>query len=215
MRAVIVQFLPGQEAGHALASVLFGAVNPSAKLPLSFPADDAQTWLTAGGASAYPGLKQPGAAEPRYVTVYSDGLQMGYRWFDAVGEAPLFAFGFGLSYTSFQLTDLKAEAGEVAATITNTGTRHGGAVAQLYLGFPEVAAEPPQQLKGFSKQLLAPGQSARVRFALTRRDLSVWDVATHAWAVVAGTFRVHVGLSSRDPDALVGSFDVRDEYDLG
>ncbi len=209
VRAVIVQFLPGQEAGHALASVLFGEVNPSAKLPLSFPADDAQTWLTSGGVSAYPGEEQPGTAEPRFIATYSEGLQMGYRWFDATGQEPLFAFGFGLSYTSFKLSNLEAAAGEVSATLSNTGTVEGASVVQLYLGFPEAAGEPPLQLKGFSKQKLAAGQSVRIRFALTRRDLSVWDLSVHAWAIATGTFRVHVGLSSRDPEALLGSFDVR------
>ena len=133
---------------------------------------------------------------------------MGYRWYDAHKVAPAFAFGHGLSYSTFALSGLKASADSVSATVTNTGDRAGATVVQLYLGFPEDAGEPPQQLKGFSKQPLKPGQSADVTFKLSERDRSIWDVGTHAWAEAKGTFTATVGLSSRDPKALVGSFDV-------
>ena len=86
VRAVLVQFMPGQASGDALAALLLGDANPSGKLPLSFPAADNQTWLAQPGAAAYPGTEQPGTAEPRYVANYSEGLLMGYRWFDATGE---------------------------------------------------------------------------------------------------------------------------------
>ena len=208
VKAVLVQILPGQEAGHALASILFGNVNPSGKLPLSFPADDTQTWLAAGGDSSYPGIEQPGTQEPRYIATYSEGLLMGYRWFDSHKLTPLFPFGAGLSFTTFTLTDLHSSSRQegVRVTLTNTGKLAGATVVQLYLGFPAAAGEPPQQLKGFNKMYLEPGEAVSVTFALSVRDVSVWDVASHSWVEAKGRFTVSVGLSSRDPHALVGSF---------
>ena len=206
VQGVVVQFLPGQAAGAALASLLVGDTNPSGKLPVSFPARENQTWLQ--GAGMWPGAEQPGTAEPRFVASYSEELEMGYRWFDAHSEAPLAEFGAGLSYTTFGFSALAAAAVAVSCTVTNTGAVAGREVAQLYLGFPAAAGEPPKQLRGFEKTaLLAPGESVVLRFDLTERDLSIYDVVAAAWVKQRGVFKVFVGSSSRRLP-LTGSFTV-------
>jgi beta-glucosidase len=189
--AILQAWYPGQQDGAAVASVLFGDVNPSGKLPITFPAADTDT--PANTPAQYPGVDG--------VATYSEGLQVGYRWFDAQGRTPLFPFGHGLSYTTFAYSDLKVRntGGGATATFTvrNTGHREGAEVAQLYLGFPAAAGEPPRQLKGFSRVSLRPGQSQRVTIRLDARDFSVWDTGRHAWQPVRGGFTVSVGGSSR------------------
>ncbi|GLY43678.1 glycosyl hydrolase [Amycolatopsis sp. NBRC 101858] len=189
--AILQAWYPGQQDGAAVAGVLFGDVNPSAKLPITFPAADADT--PANTAAQFPGVN--GVAE------YSEGLQVGYRWFDAQGRTPLFPFGYGLSYTTFAFSGLSVHNTGHGATATftvrNTGKRAGAEVAQLYLGFPPAAGEPPRQLKGFSRVELAPGQARRVTIDLDARDFSVWDTGSHAWQPVKGGFTVQVGDSSR------------------
>jgi beta-glucosidase len=189
--AILQAWYPGQQDGAAVASVLFGDVNPSAKLPITFPAADADT--PANTAARFPGVN--GVAE------YSEGLQVGYRWFDAQGKEPLFPFGYGLSYTTFAFSGLSVRSAGDGATATftvrNTGHRAGAEVAQLYLGFPAAAGEPPRQLKGFSRVELAPGQSRRVTIHLDARAFSVWNAGSHAWTPVKGGFTVQVGDSSR------------------
>ncbi|WP_254896928.1 glycoside hydrolase family 3 C-terminal domain-containing protein [Amycolatopsis sp. Hca4] len=189
--AILQAWYPGQQDGAAVAGVLFGDVNPSAKLPITFPAADADT--PANTPAQFPGTNG--------VATYSEGLQIGYRWFDAQGREPLFPFGHGLSYTTFAYSDLSVRTTGDGATATftvrNTGHRAGAEVAQLYLGFPAAAGEPPRQLKGFERVSLAPGQARRVTIRLDARAFSVWDTATHAWRPARGTFTVSVGGSSR------------------
>jgi beta-glucosidase len=120
---------------------------------------------------------------------------VGYRWYDAKGEKPLFPFGHGLSYTTFRYGDLQASRDAVRVRVTNTGRRAGTEVAQLYLGLPASADEPPSQLKGFQKVRLSPGQTATVTFRLDARALSAWD---GTWRVRPGIYKVAVGSSSRD-----------------
>jgi beta-glucosidase len=130
---------------------------------------------------------------------YSEQLLVGYRWYDAHGVTPAFPFGHGLSYTTFAYSGLIASAAGASVTVTNSGRVAGQEVVQLYLGFPEAAGEPPQQLKAFGKTIaLAPGESATITLALTEREFSFWDVDTHAWVVAKGTHKVGVGASSRD-----------------
>jgi beta-glucosidase len=203
VKAIIVQFLPGQASGTALASLLFGDANPGAKLPVSFPAAENQTWLSS--AAMWPGAPQPGTSEPRFVATYSEELEMGYRWFDARGEVPLWEFGAGLSYTTFGFSGLAAAATGVSCTVTNTGALHGAEVAQLYIGFPDASGEPPKLLRGFEKVALEPGASVVARFNLTDRDLSIFDAVSRGWVKQHGEFRVYVGSSSRKLP-LVGSF---------
>jgi beta-glucosidase len=195
---IVEAWYPGEEDGNVVADILFGAVNPSGKLPITFP--KALNELPASTAEQYPGAD--GAVH------YSEGLFVGYRHYDAKNIAPLFPFGFGLSYTTFEFRNLKLSRRVVSAKtpatlnveadVRNTGKRAGAEVAQLYLEFPANAGEPPKQLKGFQKIMLQPGQTGHVRFAIAAPALSYWDVKDHAWKVAPGKFEVFVGSSSRD-----------------
>ena len=199
---IIETWRPGQVDGTATAHLLFGDVNPSGKLPLTFPASSDQS--LSADPNRYPGVN--GTEE------YSEGLNIGYKWFDAHGYTPLYPFGFGLSYTQFQFSGLsltpanargldanRAPNRVVAvahARVTNTGSRAGTEVAQLYLGDPASTGEPMRQLRGFQPVTLAPGQSQVVTFPLTARDLAYWDTGSHSWTVAPGTYQVYVGDSS-------------------
>jgi len=185
--AVVVAFLPGQEEGNAIADILFGSVNPSGKLPVTFPNKENEVNFRQD--------EYPGVGQQEY---YREQLNVGYRWYATHQVTPRFAFGFGLSYTTFSLSGLTITGRQVASQLKNTGSVGGAEVVQLYLGFPSSAGEPPIQLKGFNKVFLAPGASQTVSFTLTNRDLSIWNVGTHSWMVVSGNFTVYVGTSSQD-----------------
>jgi beta-glucosidase len=138
---------------------------------------------------------------------YTEKLEIGYRWYDAHDVKPAFCFGHGLSYTNFTYRMIDISSTSVMVEVMNSGTKHSGAeVAQLYLGFPAAAGEPPKQLKGFHKtEVLAPGAKTTITFVLADRDMSIWDTSAHDWSIVEGEFTVHVGSSSRDI-RLTGSF---------
>jgi beta-glucosidase len=198
--AVVEAWYPGEEDGSAVAAILFGDFNPSAKLPMTFPRREAD--LPTKTPEQYPGIK---GADGHYTAKYSEGVFVGYRHYDRNGITPLFPFGHGLSYTTYAysgLTVTPASDGTVtvAADVTNTGSRFGGEIVQLYVGAPSGAPVPipPQQLKGFQKARVAPGQTVRVTFQLDQRAFSYWDVASHSWKVTAGTYPILVGSSSRD-----------------
>ncbi|MFC5754029.1 glycoside hydrolase family 3 C-terminal domain-containing protein [Actinomadura rugatobispora] len=200
VKAVLAAWYPGQQAGHALARVLYGDVDPGGRLPVTFPVDEGDIPTAAGGAAQFPGLN-------RTVT-FSEGVMVGYRHYDANDLEPRFPFGHGLSYTTFSYGDLVVRPGSVQVTVTNTGTRAGVAVPQLYLGLPSPRADvpqPPRQLKGYEKLRLAPGESSRVTFPLSGRSLAYWDEGAGAWKIAPGCYKVTVGGSSRD-GALRGSF---------
>ena len=194
VKGVLEAWYPGQEDGNALAAVLFGAANPGGKLPETFPASLSQ--VPASTQAQWPG--SGGQVD------YSEGLDVGYRWYDAQDVTPLFPFGYGLSYTTFAFSGLSVSPGsttsmgnvQVSATVTNTGNRVGSEVAQMYLGDPAAAGEPPRQLKGFQKVNLSPGQSAQVHFTLTPDDMSYYDSSTRSWPVPTGGYQVYVGDSS-------------------
>lgn len=191
--ALLAAWYPGQEAGPAIARVLFGDVDASGRLPVSFMAAEGDTPV-AGNVLQYPGL----VAGP---VQYSETLFTGYRWHDKNNVAPAYPFGHGLSYTRFQYSGLSIRADEIRATVTNVGSRTGVEVAQLYIGFPETSVALPQpvrQLKGFQRLQLAPGQSAQVRFPLDARSLAYWDVASGDWQRSSGCYAISVGASSRD-----------------
>jgi beta-glucosidase len=132
---------------------------------------------------------------------YSEGVYVGYRWFDAMHQQPLFPFGYGLSYTSFAFSGLHVSRSgtgyTVTARVTNTGSRSGAEVAQLYVGSPASANEPVRQLKGYAKVSLKAGQSSVVRMNLPRSALAAWNSAETGWTVAGGTYRLYVGDSSR------------------
>jgi beta-glucosidase len=204
--AVLEVWNQGAEDGHVVADLLFGVVNPSGKLPTTYPRAWEDTPF-AGHPERYPGTDE-GAGYP--VLRYSEGLQVGYRWYQAQGIAPLFPFGHGLSYTTFALSDLAVSPDRtdgkapltVELTVANTGGVAGAEVAQVYLGLPEAAQEPPKRLVAFRKVHLEPGTSERVSVTLdhaaTHHPLSVWDDGAHDFVVVPGEYTVFVGTSSED-----------------
>jgi beta-glucosidase len=195
--AITLGFFPGQEYGNALADVLFGDVDPTAKLPLTIPNIDNEMQFTED--------MWPGVGDPKVAT-YTEGLNVGYRWYNAHYVAPAFPFGHGLTYTSFVLSSITSSHDAVTVSVTNTGKRNGTAVPQLYLTFPLDADEPPKQLKGYSRVTLKPDEAATVIFPLNNRSRSIWDTGIHAWKEAPGAFGVYVGFSSQDADALTDGF---------
>ena len=129
---------------------------------------------------------------------YTEGLQIGYRWFDSQNQSPLFEFGFGLSYSTYHYSDISANRSTVTFSVRNNGTRFGMEAAQLYLGFPTSTGEPPKQLRGMAKIKLAAGETKSVSLPLSHRDFSIWSEQMNDWFAVAGKFEVLVGSSSRD-----------------
>jgi beta-glucosidase len=189
--AVVDAWYPGESNGTALASVLYGNTDPSGHLPVTFPESLSQ--VPAHTPQQFPGVNGK--------VHYSEGIDVGYRWYDSQSITPMFPFGFGLSYTTFGFSNLGIAPGKngtvnVTATVTNTGHVAGSDVAQLYLGDPAVAGEPPRQLKGFQRVTLAPGQSTTVTFTLDSHDMSYWKTKANNWVVPNGTFNVSVGDSS-------------------
>jgi beta-glucosidase len=195
--AVMLAWYPGMEGGNALARVLFGDVNPSGKLPCTFPKKLEDSPAHALG--AYPGKN---GQEP-----YAEGLLVGYRWFDTKKIEPLFPFGYGLSYTSFKysslkVTEAKDPKGRVAIAefeIENTGTREGGEVAQLYVNQAQPGLpRPVKELKGFHKVFLKPGEKQQISIPLERSAFAYYDPAKKGWLAEKGEFTILIGSSSRD-----------------
>jgi beta-glucosidase len=206
VKAVVEAWYPGQDDGTAIASVLFGDTNPSGHLPQTFPRSLSQT------PTASP-LQFPGVGGR---VDYSEGLDVGYRWYDARHVTPLFPFGYGLSYTSFRFSHLTvsrksiinatsgpdAQTGQsapltrVTATITNTGQVRGSDVVQLYIGDPAAVGEPPRQLEGFRRVTLLPHQSRKVTFSITGHELSWFSPKADGWTLPNGQFSLYVGDSS-------------------
>lgn len=196
VRAILEAWIPGVDAGNAITRVLFGDVDPGGRLPATFPNSEADL-PTAGDPMRYPGVGE--RAE------YSEGVLIGYRWFDAMEKTPAFAFGHGLSYTTFDYRNLRVtKSGDTATVrfeVRNSGSRRGREVAQLYLSLPAPSADvpqPPKVLKAFEKLTLAPGESREVTLTLDARAFSYWDVASKSWRITPGCYPVMVGRSSRD-----------------
>jgi beta-glucosidase len=198
---VIEAWYPGQEGGTALAEILFGDVNPSGRLPVSFE----RRWEDNPSHDHY----YPAAGTNRIE--YSEGVFVGYRGYDDSHTRPLFPFGFGLSYTTFRFDDLVVSPAKPAATATaadgplfqasfsvsNTGARLGAAIAELYIADGHASvARPPKELKGFVRIDLKPGETRRVSIPLDARSLSFYDVKTQRWRAEAGAFKVMIGSSS-------------------
>jgi beta-glucosidase len=196
--AVLEAWFPGQSGGPAIADLLFGVANPSGKLPITFPASDAQL--------PRPVTPQPPDNVTPFEVNYSESYNVGYKWFDSQGLTPLFPFGFGLSYTTFSimnpsLTNNLASTSnpniQVSFTVANTGVVAGSEVAQAYLGMPSSLNEPPRRLVGWNKVALQPGASQPVTIAINENDsshpLSYWDTGSEAWKLGPGTYTVYLG----------------------
>jgi len=203
VKGVLEAWYPGQGDGTAIASLLFGDTNPSGHLPVTFPTSLSQV-------PAHTTQQWPGSGG---TVQYSEGVDVGYRFYDANHLTPQFPFGHGLSYTTFSFGNLHVTplpaggAATVTATVTNTGSRAGADVAQLYVTQPAASGEPPRQLQGFTRVNLQPGASTTVSFPLTQRGLSFYDSSANGWATSTGTYTVAVG----DSDAnlpLTGTLDV-------
>ena len=192
--AILQMWYPGQEGGEATASLLFGQANPSGKLPVTFPKSDKE--IPINTPLQYPGVD--GRQD------YSEGLYVGYRWYDQHDVEPLFPFGHGLSYSTFTYSELRvskqADSFDVAFTVTNSSNRTGAEVAQLYLGNSDntTVNTEQQKLVDFKKVTLNPGEQTMVRLTIDRQALSFWDVGNHTWSRLPGTRAVNVGSSSRD-----------------
>ncbi|MFE1880208.1 beta-glucosidase [Streptomyces diastatochromogenes] len=194
--ALLQAWYAGQEQGSAIAAVVFGDVNPSGKLPLTFPRSLAESPIRT--AEQYPGVDG--------TVRYTEGILVGYRGYDVLQLDPLYPFGHGLSYTAFAYDDLTISSpdpsdGTVAVSfvVRNTGERTGTEVAQLYLGtLPGEVPTPPRQLAGFAQVTLDPGQSQRVTLSVARRSMSYWHVAAGGWVTPPGPVAIEVGTSSRD-----------------
>jgi beta-glucosidase len=217
--AVLAAWYPGIRGGEAIANLLFGDVNPSGKLVLSFPrsesdlphqqvfgpvANEAATGsgLAATQAGAAGGRGGRGSVPP-FDMAYTEGLKVGYKWYDAEGKAPLFAFGHGLSYTTYAYSGLHVDAGKassapttVSFVVKNTGARAGREIAQVYASLPASAGEPPKRLVGWDVVELKPGESKTVRVSIDPMLLSVFDASTHAWRLTPGQYVIRVGGSS-------------------
>ena len=191
--AILEAWYPGERDGDAVANVLFGYVNPIGKLPMTFPVKVSD--LPANTPAQYPGINN--------VADYSEGVFVGYRYFDANDIQPLFPFGHGLSYTTFSYSNLSIYVVESTALIefdvTNTGSVPGSEITQGYVGMPTAAVpQPPKQLKAFRKVSLNPNQTGHVTLYMDQRAFSYWDVSTHSWLIAPGNYQIMIGSSSRD-----------------
>jgi len=195
--AIVQAWYAGQDDGNVIADVLFGNINPSGKLPVTFSRTREE--MPVAAAEQYPGLNGRG--------LYSEGVFVGYRHFDKNNIAPQFAFGHGLSYTTFDYSNIKVsrnrikpgESLTVELQVKNTGRREGAEVVQLYLQDLKASVpRPVKELKGFEKVLLRPGQMKLVRLSLDARSMAFYDVTKKQWNVEPGQFKVMAGSSSRD-----------------
>jgi beta-glucosidase-like glycosyl hydrolase len=182
----------GQETGAAMAALIFGTADPSGKLPVTFPSSLSQ--VPAQTQAQWPGTSAG--------VSFSEGVNIGYRWYQSQNITPAFAFGYGLSYTKFSYSNLNVGAfnadgdATVTATVTNTGSVAGADVAQMYVGDPAASQDSPEQLRGFDRVTLTPGQSTTVSFPLNIHDLAAWSGTDNQWEAQAGTYSIKVGDAS-------------------
>ncbi len=207
---VLAAFFPGMRGAEAVANILFGDVNPSAKLPVTFTKSEADLPhpeiagmnLTAapatGGAGGFGGGR---GGMPPFDVPYPEGVKVGYKWFDAQNKEPLFAFGHGLSYTTYAYSGLKVTPSgnglTVSFSVKNTGKRAGEEVAQVYASLPGTTGEPPKRLIGWDRVELAPGQSKTVTVNVEPLYLSIFNEQKDGWQVAGGDYKVLVGGSSK------------------
>ena len=209
--AVLEAWYPGIRGGEAIAAILFGDVNPSGKLPLTFPrseadlphpvvaqqpppADDSEMVALVPGFGSKTNMR-------RFDLEFDEGLKVGYKWYDAQNKQPLFPFGFGLSYTTYTYSGLEVTAGApptVKFVVRNSGPRAGAEIAQVYATLPEAAGKPFHRLVAWQKVPLAPGESKTIVLKLDPQYLSIFDAEANRWRLVPGNYAIHAGGSSRD-----------------
>ena len=205
--AIVEAWYAGSDGANALGNVLFGSVNPSGKLPNTFPKSDADL--------PHPTVTQPppesrhfdGAATPEqwahglppFPVSYDEGVKVGYKWYDAEKKPVLFPFGYGLSYTTYRYSGLSVAPGDkvkVTFTVANTGVREGAEIAEVYAALPASADEPPKRLVGWSKVWLKPGEQKKVEIEVDPKYLSIFDEAKDGWTLVPGDYTIMAGGSS-------------------
>ncbi|MDQ2833413.1 MAG: glycoside hydrolase family 3 C-terminal domain-containing protein [Acidobacteriota bacterium] len=202
VRGIAEMWYPGIGGAQALANVLFGDVNPSGKLPVTFAKDDAQL-----PHPVVPGLEGVPADAPNvtrkvapFDVHYTEGAKVGYKWFEATHRQPLFPFGFGLSYTTYTYSGLTVDDAQhtVHFTVRNTGQRSGAEVAQVYVTLPAAAKEDYQRLAAWQRVLLEPGQSKDVTLTLNPLTLSIFNTEKNGWQLLPGDYKIAAGSSSAD-----------------
>ncbi len=204
--AILEAWYAGSSGSDAVANVLFGIVNPSAKLPVTFPRSEADlphpTIVKPPKATVdadRQGWKRIAAGLPVFQVTYDEGVKVGYKWYDAENKPVLFPFGFGLSYTTYSYSNLRVTPGKnprVSFTVTNTGNRPGAEVAEVYASLPPSANEPPKRLVGWNKVQLKAGESKEVSVEVDPKYLSIFDVKQNAWQLVPGEYSFMAGGSS-------------------
>jgi beta-glucosidase len=202
---VLEAWYAGSDGANAVANILFGDVNPSAKLPMTFPKSDADLphpkLIQPGpGQTGEAAVMKTGEAKATFSVTYDEGLKVGYKWYDAEKKPVLFPFGHGLSYTTFSYSGLQVTPGKgttVSFTVKNTGSRDGAEIAQVYAALPASAGEPPKRLIGWSKVWLKAGESKDVNVSVDPKYLSIYDDAS-GWKLVPGGYVIMVGGSSAE-----------------
>ncbi|MCC8114752.1 MAG: glycoside hydrolase family 3 C-terminal domain-containing protein [Bacteroidales bacterium] len=204
--AIVQAWFLGSEAGNSIADVLYGAVNPSGKLPFTFPQRLADVGAHSFGEKAYPGIPRNDGSNI-LDEEYTEGIYVGYRWADKQKLKPLFSFGHGLSYTTFAYGKITADKSEMGADdqitftipVTNTGNRTGSEIVQLYITDKKCSVDRPvKELKGFAKVSLAPGETKEVTITIGKDALSYFDAAAHQWVAEPGEFIAHAAASATD-----------------
>src|ERR1700680_4788891 len=206
--AILEAWFAGSARADAVANVIFGEVNPSAKLPITFPKSEADlphpTIVKPPKATTdadKQGWKRIAAGLPAFQVTYNEGVKVGYKWYDAENKPVLFPFGYGLSYTTYSYSNLAVAPGKrarVTFTVTNTGNRAGAEVAEVYASLPAAAAEPPKRLVGWSKVKLNAGESKEVAVEVDPKYLSIFNVEQNGWQLIPGEYGFMVGGSSQD-----------------
>jgi len=207
--AILEAWYAGSDGANAVGNVLFGTVNPSGKLPNTFPKSEADlphptVVKPPPGSERFSGPVSPAvrvAGLPAFEATYDEGVKVGYKWYDAENKPVLFPFGFGLSYTTYDYSGLTVTPGqniEVTFTIANTGGRNGAEIAEVYAGLPASANEPPKRLVGFTKVKLDTGEKRTVTVEVDPKYLSIFDVKKNDWTLIPGDYTFMVGGSSQD-----------------
>jgi beta-glucosidase len=207
--AIVEAWYSGSAGAEALANVIFGEVNPTAKLPITFPKSDADlphNSVVQPPRESIPGgdpdsWKQIAAGLPAFQITYDEGLKVGYKWYDAEHKQVLFPFGYGLSYSTYSYSNLQVTSGtkvRLSFTVTNTSKQAGAEIAEVYATLPAAAAEPPKRLVGWNKVKLAPAESKEVVLEIDPLYLSIFNVDQNAWQLVPGDYTFMVGGSSQD-----------------
>ncbi len=208
--AIVEAWFAGSRGAQAVANILFGDVNPSGKLPVTFPRSDADLPhpnIVKPGPESIPDESRPepwiqiaNGLAPFQVS-YNEGVRVGYKWYDAENKTVLFPFGYGLSYTTYSYSNLKVSQGArptISFTVTNSGSRSGAEVAEIYASLPVAAQEPPKRLVGFSKVKLNAGESKEVNVEVDPKYLSIFNVAQNGWQLLPGEYTFMVGGSSQN-----------------